>query len=101
MKEYKFEHVIELPVEGEFQEDYPAQIHEFRRQQIVRGCEDAVSRISGDLCDGSVEERDYIDAALARAFVKRVVGQVATRMLKADLEKRSKANAVRPGKLEG
>ncbi len=73
----------------DFEEGYPGQADEFRRQETIRKVVECADRIILDESDRSVEETDYLTVAVARAFVEKVYGRICSQLLREDLERRS------------
>jgi hypothetical protein len=72
-------------------EDYPGQQDEIRRNRLIEEAVKAGDRIILGGCDGSVEETDYLTAAVALKWHEKSALTATTKLLSKILDGRTKA----------
>ncbi len=62
---------------------------EIRRAEAISKAVECADRIILDSSNHSLEEIDYLTAAVAKAFAEKLYGRIATHLLREDLQKRA------------
>jgi hypothetical protein len=82
-------------IEKDFNEDFPGQFNEIRRDLIINQAVQAADEILTELADGSVEELDYLTGQVAYQFAEKVRTGLSCRLLREDMNRRIEARSVR------
>lgn len=72
------------------EEDYPDQLKDLRRHEILERAIDLADGILVDYSDGEIEELDWLTAKIAERFTDKVVLRLSHCLLRKDLESRKK-----------
>ena len=73
---------------SEREEDYPGQNNDIRREMAIRRAVETADRIIMEAANGSVEELDYLTAAVAKSFCEKTLTASVSKLLKYDLSNR-------------
>ena len=78
----------EEQMSNEFDEEYPGQLDEMRRQRLIREAVRTADRIILGGSDGSVEEALYLTTMVAHAFAEKVRMSITAALLNRELKRR-------------
>lgn len=71
-----------------FEEDFPGQAKERVRERAVEIAVSIVQKIAMETSEGSAEETDYLESAIATKLVEKVHGRLWSRLVSYDLKER-------------
>lgn len=80
-------------VGDDFEEDYPGQKDEIRRERLIQKAVEAGDRIICEGANGTVEELNYLTAKVAEKWATKMATAMTGQLLRNELEARFKREA--------